>query len=81
MRSMLLLGLAGCALARICGAQTLTPAQAANPPVPVLVVRAAALIDGTGAQRRRDQEIVIRGNRITEVYAAGSHPLHRPARG
>jgi imidazolonepropionase-like amidohydrolase len=75
MRSILLLGLAGCALARICCAQSPTPAPAANPAGQVLVVRAAALIDGTGAQRRRDQEIVIRGNRITEVYAAGSHPL------
>jgi imidazolonepropionase-like amidohydrolase len=39
-----------------------------------IVVRAQSLIDGTSAEARRNQEIVIRGNRITAVYAAGSHP-------
>src|SRR5882724_11801434 len=42
---------------------------------PITVVRAQALIDGTSAQARRDQDILIRGNRIVEVSPAGSHPL------
>jgi imidazolonepropionase-like amidohydrolase len=75
MRFTLGLGLACVALARICCAQTPAPTQASNLPGQVLVVRAGSLIDGTGAQRRRDQEIVVRGNRITDIYPVGSHPL------
>jgi imidazolonepropionase-like amidohydrolase len=41
--------------------------------LPVTVIRAHALIDGTSAQPRPNPEIVIRGNRITEVYTAGTH--------
>jgi imidazolonepropionase-like amidohydrolase len=72
MRS-ILLSLAGCAVAQLCCAQTPAPVLQASPAV--LVLRAAALIDGTGAAPRRNQEIVIRGNRITDVYAAGAHAL------
>jgi len=39
-----------------------------------LVVRAHALIDGTGANPRPNPEVLIRGDRIAEVYARGSHP-------
>ncbi len=46
----------------------------ASAPVHAIVVRAQSLIDGTSAQSRRNQEIVIRGNRIVDVYPAGSHP-------
>jgi imidazolonepropionase-like amidohydrolase len=74
MRS-ILLSIAGCALAQACLAQTTTSSQDVNRAGQVLVVRAAALIDGSGAQPRRNQEIVVRGNRITEVYPIGSHPL------
>jgi imidazolonepropionase-like amidohydrolase len=49
-------------------------AGAAEPVVHVTVVRARALIDGTSGQPRPNPEIVIRGNRITEVYTAGSRP-------
>ncbi len=72
MRS-ILLSLAGCAVAQLCCAQTPTSVPQASPAV--LVLRAAALIDGTGAAPRRNQEIVIRGNRITDVYGAGAHAL------
>jgi imidazolonepropionase-like amidohydrolase len=41
--------------------------------LPATVIRARALIDGTSAQPRPNPEIVIRGNRITEVYTAGTH--------
>lgn len=37
-----------------------------------VVIRAGSLIDGTGAQPRTNQEIVIRGNRIVSVGNAGS---------
>ena len=33
------------------------------------------LIDGTNAEPRRDQDIVVRDNRISAVYASGAHPL------
>jgi len=50
------------------------PAGAAEPAVHLTVVRARALIDGTSAQPRANAEIVIRGNRITAVYTAGTQP-------
>ena len=67
----ILLSLAGCAVAQLCCAQTPTPVPPASPAV--LVLRSAALIDGTGAAPRRNQEIVVTGNRITDVYPAGAH--------
>ena len=50
-------------------------AAAADPGVRVTVIRARALIDGTSAQPRPNPEIVIQGNRITEVYTAGTRPV------
>jgi len=41
-------------------------------PDAVTVIRAGALIDGTSAAPRRDQVIVVRGNRIEKVGAASS---------
>jgi imidazolonepropionase-like amidohydrolase len=40
-----------------------------------IVVRAQALIDGTSAAARPNQEIVIRGNRIVDVHSVGAQPL------
>ncbi len=40
----------------------------------VTVVHARMLIDGTSAQARQNQDIVIRGDRIVEVRPAGDHP-------
>jgi imidazolonepropionase-like amidohydrolase len=40
----------------------------------VVIVRARTLIDGTSAQPRANQEILISGDRITAVYAAGTRP-------
>lgn len=48
-------------------------ACAAAAEVSVTVIRARALIDGTSAQPLANAEIVVRGNRITGVYAAGTH--------
>ncbi len=73
MRSMLL-SLAGCALAQLCSAQTPAPGADVHAGQ-VLVVRAAVLIDGSGAAPRRNQEIVVRGDRIANVYPAGSQAL------
>src|SRR5579859_1248793 len=44
------------------------------PGAEVTVIRARALIDGVSAQARPNPEIVVRDNRIAEVYAAGSRP-------
>jgi imidazolonepropionase-like amidohydrolase len=52
---------------------TLSPQTAA--PLHTVVVRAQMLIDGATAEPRRDQEILVRGNRIAAVYASGAHPL------
>ena len=43
-------------------------------PAPDIVIRARSLIDGTSAQARANQEILISGDRIKAVYAAGSRP-------
>jgi imidazolonepropionase-like amidohydrolase len=43
-----------------------------GPPQPVSVIRAGVLIDGKTGQPRRDQLIVIRGNRIESVSDAAS---------
>jgi len=56
-------------------AQETSTAPAASPAGPVIVVRARSLIDGTSAQPRPNPEILIRGNRIAEVYTAGTRPL------
>ncbi len=62
-------------LARLGAAQTPGAVASAAAPEPhVVVLRAHALIDGTSARPRQDQEIVIRGNQITDVYAQASRP-------
>ena len=45
------------------------PQPAAATPAPTTVIRAGTLIDGVSAASRRDQAIVIRGNRIESVGA------------
>lgn len=52
-------------------AQAVSPADAA---ARFTIIRARELIDGTSAQPRSNAEILIRGNRITDVYAAGTRP-------
>ncbi len=49
--------------------------QAPSKPEPVTVIRAGTLIDGTSAAPRRDQAIVVRGNRIEKVGDAASIPI------
>jgi imidazolonepropionase-like amidohydrolase len=73
MRFMLYIGACLSCLAQLCQAQDSTP-PGASAPTHVLVIRARALIDGTGANPRPNPEIVIRGNRIAEVYTIGTRP-------
>jgi imidazolonepropionase-like amidohydrolase len=47
----------------------------AQPPQAVIVIRAGTLIDGKSDQPRRDQVIVIRGNRIESVSDAASSKI------
>jgi len=59
MRSTLCLGVLISCVARLCFAQDTAGATAANG-THIMVVRARALIDGTSAQPRQNQEIVVR---------------------
>jgi len=74
MRLTACLGVIPLCLARLCFAQDSAAAPAANASAHVTVVRARALIDGTSAQPRQNPEIVIRGDRIADVYTAGTRP-------
>ena len=56
-------------------AQQNSSAAAGAAEVQTVVVRAQSLIDGSAEKVRRNVEVVIRGNRITEVRAANSQPL------
>ncbi len=73
MRLMSYLGVVITCLARVGLAQD-SPVSIAAAPLHVAVIKARALIDGTGAAPRMNPEILIRGNRIVEVSAAASHP-------
>jgi len=73
MHRLISLGIYGLCLTRLCLAQEVTPAQGAAA-AHTVVVRARTLIDGTSAQPRANQEILIQGDRITAVYAAGTRP-------
>src|SRR5258708_5467929 len=59
---------------RLCMAQDSTATPAANLSTHIVIVRARSLIDGSSARPLPNPEIVIRGNRILEVYTAGTHP-------
>jgi imidazolonepropionase-like amidohydrolase len=56
-------------------AQVAHPAAANSAQLGTIVIRAQSLIDGTADKPRHNMEIVIRGNRITDVRAAKSQPL------
>jgi imidazolonepropionase-like amidohydrolase len=73
MRLMLCLGASALGFVSLCAAGEVNAAEAAAPAQRTVLVRAHALIDGTSAQVRPDPVIVIRGERITEVYSGGAH--------
>jgi imidazolonepropionase-like amidohydrolase len=72
MHRLIWLGLCGICLTHPCLAEEPAPATAG--PVHSVIVRARALIDGASAQPKANQEVLIRGDRIVAVYAAGSRP-------
>src|SRR6516165_10108686 len=74
MRQLLGLGLLALCLAQPCLAEELPAAAGATAAAHIVVIRARALIDGTSAQPRANQEILINGDRITAVYTAGTRP-------
>jgi imidazolonepropionase-like amidohydrolase len=71
---MLCLGASALGFVSLCAAREVTAAEAAAPGQRTVVIRARALIDGTSAQVRPDPVVVIRGDRIAEVYSGGAHP-------
>src|SRR6184192_3804047 len=80
MRPMGCLGAIALCLARLCIAHDSTATPAANIATPTVIVRAGSLIDGTSTRPLRNPEIVIRGNRIVDVYTAGTRPRPSGAR-
>lgn len=74
MRRAFYLGLLGLCVTHMCLAQELPTVAGATGPERQIIVRAQVLIDGTGAQPRRNQEILIQGNRIAAVYTSGTRP-------
>jgi imidazolonepropionase-like amidohydrolase len=74
MHRLISLGIIGLCLTRVCLAQESPAAPATTAAAHSMIIRARTLIDGTSAQPRSNQEILISGDRITAVYAAGSRP-------
>src|SRR5215469_6403517 len=74
MRPVLCVGILVSCLARLCMAQGVTAVPPAAASTHAVVVRASALIDGTSAQPRKNQEILIQGDHIAAVYTAGTRP-------
>ena len=74
MRPLVSIGLFGLCLTRLCLAQETSVPAGTAAPARTVVVRAHTLIDGTSAQPRANQEILIQGDRITAVYPAGTRP-------
>jgi len=64
-----------CCLPLIVAARDTAAPAASSAAAHAIVVRAQALIDGTSAAARPNQEIVIRGNRIVDVHPVGGQPL------
>src|SRR5262245_60936619 len=74
MHRLLWLGVLGMCSSPLCLAQEPPAAPATTAAAHSIVIRARTLIDGTSAQPRANQEILITGDRITAVYAAGTRP-------
>jgi imidazolonepropionase-like amidohydrolase len=74
MHRLISLGITGLCLARLCLAQETSVAPSTAAAAHTVVVRTRALIDGTSAQPRANQEILIQGDRIAAVYATGTRP-------
>ncbi len=71
-----------CAAAVLCLACPNAPVSGAEPPkpAPATVIRAGTLIDGVSAEPRRNQVVVVRGNRIESVGDTASAKVPDGAR-
>jgi imidazolonepropionase-like amidohydrolase len=67
-------GILAVCLVRLCLAQESPATPGTATATHSVIVRTRALIDGTSAQPRANQEILIRGDRIAAVYTAGTRP-------
>src|ERR1700736_6636506 len=74
MRRIIYWGVAALCLAHSAAAEDARP-LASGAPQRLIIVRAQMLIDGVSSTPRRAQEILIRGNRIAEVYSSGTRAL------
>jgi imidazolonepropionase-like amidohydrolase len=74
MRCMFCLGALAACLTRLCLAQD-AAVPAVSAAAHAVAVRAAALIDGRSERPRPNQEILIRGDRIVEIYTVGTRPI------
>ena len=78
MRYATALGVVGLCLSQLCLSQLCASQESGVPAAAsaahVLIVRARTLIDGKSDRPRQNQEILIRGERIEAVYAAGTRP-------
>jgi imidazolonepropionase-like amidohydrolase len=74
MHRLISLGIFGMCLTQVSLAEESPSASGTPAAAHILVIRARALIDGTSAQPRAKQEILVSGDRITAVYAAGARP-------
>ena len=74
MQRLVSFGIFAMCLTQLCLAQQAPVAQGTAAAPHTVVIRARSLIDGTSAQPRANQEILISGDRITAVYAAGTRP-------
>jgi len=72
MQRLVSFGIFAMCLTQLCLAQQAPVAQGTAAAPHTVVIRARSLIDGTSAQPRANQEILISGDRITAVYAAGT---------
>jgi imidazolonepropionase-like amidohydrolase len=59
----------------LCSGPLAAQEKAPPPPEPVTVIRAGSLIDGKSGSARRNQAIVVRGNKIESVGDAASTPI------
>jgi imidazolonepropionase-like amidohydrolase len=75
MKRIMLLVLGAAMFSRLSPAQDANTSTAPGADVGTIVLRAQELIDGVADKPRRDMEVVIRANRITEVRAAKSRAL------
>ena len=71
LRTAVLFALASCAYAQNSPSRGVGPVAPAAPPNTHYILRCGSVIDGVSAQPRKNAEIIIDANKITEIRAAG----------